>query len=445
MEGKTRSKLQDLVASGQVRLQPLAFTQRELWETSPVPPEDPSNHIRSFIDLRGPLTYDLCLHALRMVADRQEVMRTSILPGRDRPVQMIRAQSPVVLDYREADDPEAGDEEVIAGMEEGFARPFDMVRGPLYRLQMVRRTPDRHALGLTIHHVIADGWTVTSFVEDLYTACMLLWRKLGGDMSRLKEAREALPPLAVTFSEWAAAERARWQPAEIDRHADYWVRRLAGARPLFEGGAVVGEPLGKWVTELPPALADPLRATARRLGVTLFEVLLPAFRLALLRWRGADDVVVGTPVAGRAKSVLNQTMGSFSGIVPLRARVADGDPFAETVRRVRDETVEDLSRAMPLVELAAAVEKETPRSRHAIFDVRFAVQNHPFPEIEVGGVSPGLRNLSSGTSRFDIACELTQDSDSMEVIWMHRPTMVTRSAIGELDRIFRSVLEENCR
>lgn len=445
MEGDTRSKLQELIASGQVRLQPLAFTQRELWETSPVSPEDPSNHIRSFIDLRGPLTRDLCLHALQMVADRQEVMRTSILPGRDRPVQMIRARLPVVLDYRELDDPGASVEDIIASMEEGFARPFDMVRGPLYRLQLVRRSPERHALGFTIHHAIADGWTVTSFVEDLYTACVVLWRKSGNDLSRLKDLRESLPPLPCSFSEWAAGERARWQPSEVERHSDYWVRRLAGSKPLFQGGPVGAEVVGKWTTDLPAELAGAVRATARRLGVTLFEVLLPAFRLALFRWKGADDVVVGTPVAGRPKSSLKQTMGSFSGIVPLRAKVVEGEAFAETVRRVREEAVEDLSRAMPLVELAAALEKDVPRARHAVFDVRFAVQNHPFPEIEIGGVSPGLRNLSSGTSRFDIACELTEDGDSMELIWMHRPSVAVRSEIEELDRVFRLVLQENCR
>ncbi|MBE2181580.1 MAG: condensation domain protein [Chthoniobacterales bacterium] len=440
-----RARLQELVASGQVRLQPLSFIQRELWETSPVAPEDPSNHIRSFIDLKGPLTHELCMQAMRLVVARQEVMRTSILPGKERPVQMIRARSEPVVDYRAPDRTGIGDEEIIAMMEEGFRRPFDLVRGPLYRLQMVRRGPDHHALGLTIHHAIADGWTVTSFVEDLYTACLSVFRESGRDMTKLHGKRDLLPPLAVTYSEWAASERARWRPAETLRHADYWVKRLEGVRPLFGGAPAGPERLEQWVTDLPAELADAVRATARRCGVTLFGALLAAFRLALLQWRNADDVVVGTPVAGRAKSALKETMGSFSGIVPLRAKVGTHRPFEETVRITHEQAVEDFTHAMPFVELAAAVERRVPRVRHAVFDVRFAVQNHPFPGIEIAGMAPRLRNLSSGTSRFDIACELTEDGRKMELIWLHRPSAAACSEIEDLDRLFRSVLEAGCR
>lgn len=436
----TRSKLEEMVSSGQVRLLPLTFPQRELWETSPVPPEDPTNTIRSFLDLTGPLTFEMCRDALRLVAGRQEAMRTSFLPGKERPLQMVRKKFEPVIEYRELGGPGASDEEIIASMEEGFRRPFDLVRCPLYRLQMVRRGPDHHALGLSIHHGIADGWTVTSFVEDLYTACIGIWRNSGKDMSRLHGMRDTLPPLAVTYSEWAAAERARWQPQAIAEHALYWKARLAGSTPLLDAA---GAPLGrleKWVTSLPQELAEPARAAAKQSGVTLFAALLAAFRLALFRWKGATDVVVGTPVAGRSKTALNETMGSFSATVPLRAKIDPSRGFGELARDADGLAAEDFSKAMPFADLAAAVERDAPRRRHAIFDVRFAVQNHPFPGIEIPGMSSRLQNLSSGTSRFDIACELTEDGKKMELIWLHRTSVVSRTDIGELDRLFRSVL-----
>lgn len=448
MQKDSKTKLQEMVASGQVRLVPMTFPQRELWETAPVPPEDTSNHIRSFIDLIGPLTYDMCRDAMRMVVARQEVMRTSLLPGKDRPVQMVRAQAEPVIEYRELEDPSATDDEIIASMEEGFRRPFDLLRGPLYRLQMVRRGPDHNALGLTIHHAVADGWTVTSFVEDLFTACVSLWRAAGKDMSRLQGIRDSLPALAVTYSAWGAAERARWQPDEIARHADYWRPRLAGSRPLFAVGGTPSEPLEKWETVLPAELAEPARATARREGATLFTTLLAGFRLALHRWKGVTDAVVGTPVAGRAKTSLRETMGYFSGIVPLRNAIDPEAPFERTLRALHAEVVEDFAHAMPFVELAAAVEKDAPRARHAVYDVRFAVHNHPFPDIKIPGMSTrlrSLRSLSSGTSRFDIGCDLTEDGKQISLIWLSRPSAATRAELGELDRLFRAVLSEVCR
>jgi hypothetical protein len=445
MEKDGKSRLQELVASGQVRLVPMTFPQRELWETSPVPPEDPSNHIRSFIDLRGPLTFDLCLEAMRLVVARQEVMRTSFLPGRDRPVQMIRAQAAPVIACRELDDPTASEDEIIASMEDGFLEPFDFRRGPLYRLQMVKRGPDHHALGLTIHHAIADGWSVTSFVEDLYIACISIWRSSGRDMSRLQGLRDSLPPLEMSYSAWGAAERARWQPPALAEGAAYWRTRLAGSRPLFDAPPGPVEPLAKRVTHLPAEIAEPVRALARRTEVTLFSVLLAAFRLALLRWRGADDVVLGTPTAGRSRTALKETMGYFSGVVPLRGRVDPSLPFIETARAVHEESVEDLARAMPFAELAAAVGSGVPPRRHPVFDVRFAVQNHPFPGIEIPGMSSSLRNLSSGTSRFDLACELTEDGKRIELIWMNRPSIVSEENLNDLDRTFRGVLDQVVR
>ncbi|MFZ4482657.1 MAG: condensation domain-containing protein [Chthoniobacterales bacterium] len=443
METDVRTRLQEMVASGQVRLQPLTFPQRELWETSFVPPTDPSHTIGSFLDIRGPLSFAMCRDALRLVIERQEVMRTSFLPGKDRPVQMIRAHAEPVLTYRELASGEADDANILEVLHESFRRPFDLVRGPLYRLEMLRRGPDHHALGLGIHHAIADGWTVTSFVEDFCTACVIVWRKAGKDMSRLRGIRDSLPPLALTYSAWGAAERVRWQPARLEPHAAYWQDRLSGTKLLFDAPAETAlAPMEKWTTSLPAELAEPLRALAKRSETTLFSVLATAFRLALFRWKGADDVVLGTPVAGRAKAASKEVMGYFSGIVPLRARLDPALSFEQMLEEVHRQAVDDFAHAMPFVELAAAVERGAPRRRHAIFDVRFAVQNHPWPSIKIPGISTKLRTLTSGTSRFDIACELTEDGRMLELIWLHRPTVMTALEVRDLDRIFREVLVE---
>jgi len=446
MEKDVRTRLQEMVASGQVRLQPLTFPQRELWETSSVPPADPANNICSFLDIRGPLSLEMCREALRLVIERQEVMRTSFLPGKDRPVQMIRAQAEPVLTYRDLGSAGADDAQLIEAMSESFSRPFDLVRGPLYRVEMLRRGPDRHAIGLAVHHAIADGWTVTSFVEDFCTACIIVWRKSGKDMSRVQGIRDSLPPLAMTYSAWGAAERARWQPEEIERHAVYWGNRLSGARLLLTAPAeVAAEALAKWATFLSAEVTDPVRALAKRSGTTLFSTLATAFRFALLRWKGADDVVLGTPVAGRAKAASKETMGYFSGIVPLRARLDASCSFEQNLQEVHRQAVDDFAHVMPFAELAAAVEGGGPRGRHAIYDVRFAMQNHPWPSIEIPGISTKLRTLASGTSRFDIACELTEDGRSLELIWLHRPSVVTASEIRDLDRIFRAELTGACQ
>lgn len=445
MENTAQNKFKDWLSSGQAKLHPLAFPQRELWETASVPPGDATNNIASLIDIRGPLTLDMCREALQLVVERQEAMRTSFLPGKERPLQLVRAKGgEPALEYRELTDSERTPDGILEVLAGGFARPFDLLRGPLYRLEMLRWGPDHNVLGFTMHHAISDGWTVSAFVEDLCTACIVNWRESGKDMSRLRAVRDSLPPVAMTYSVWGAAERAAWPAQEIAKKADYWKERLAGSQFLLAGRGPESDPpgtkLARAVETLSAAETAAVKELARKAGATLFTTLLTAFRIALFRWLGAEDAVLGAPVAGRSKAGVRETMGYFSATVPLRARVDPAKSRIDNIRAVHAGTMDDFAHAMPFAELAAAVERNGKRGRHAIFDVRFAVQNHPFPSLDIPGVSVGLRVVSSGTSRFDMACEVTENGAELDVLWLYRPSVLTVEELGEIRRLFRETV-----
>jgi hypothetical protein len=449
MEADPRTRLKEWLASGQARLQPLSFPQRELWEASPVAPHDPANHICSFFEIRGNFEFGQCEEAVREVADRQEAMRTSFLPGKEHPVQLIRSKGEAVLRYRELSPSERTPEGLEAVMAECFSEPFDFVRGPLYRMDMLKRGFGDHVIVFTIHHAVADGWTLGAFVEDLCTAYVIGVRNSGKVLGKVKGLRDVLPPVPMTYSDWAASERAYWQPAEIQRHVEYWRRRLQGSTLLFdrshsESGAS-DVPLKKWVTAISPELTDSSRALARQCGTTLFSTLLAIFQIAVFRWSGVRDLVVGTPVANRSKASVRETMGYFSGVVPVRGQVDPSKKFSEALRTVHEETMDAFAHAMPFAELVAALGESCVPGRHAVFDIRFALQNHPIPEIELPGISTRLKTCSTGTARFDLGCELTEEAGGLELIWLYRPSVVTDLKMRELDRIFRQGLLEVSR
>jgi hypothetical protein len=442
MEADPRAKLKEWLSAGKARLEPLSFPQRELWEASAVPPGDASNNICCFLDIRGPLTPSMCTGALGQVIKRHDVLRTTFLPGKERPLQVVRAEAEPALSFRELPTSACRDDQLAGEMAEFFARPIDLLRGPLYRIEMLKRGPDHHTLALAIHHSIADGWTLSNFVHDFTTGCLVVWQEAGNDMSRLKGVRLALNPLEMTYGQWAAAERAQWTPDALRDHGDYWRRRLEGSGLLFrDREAVRPAPLANWRTEIGGALADPLRALAKDKGATLFSTLLAAFRVALFRWAGATDVVVGTPVAGRGKTAVREAMGYFSGNVPLRGQIDPARPFADTLAELHGGVVEDFARTMPFAELVAALGGPGP-GRHPVYDVRFAVQNHPFPDIDIPGISSRLEMVSTGTARFDIGCEITEDGRKLELVWLHRTDVLTRPEVAELDRIFQGVIGE---
>lgn len=433
MSQDLRSNLKQWLESGEIRLQPLTLPQRELWETSPVPVGDVANHICAFIRIKGVITPEDCQAAIQRVVDRQEVLRLSFLPGKGQPVQMIRASGTPVMRYRELHPEQRSSEALEEVMQEIFNEPFDMLRGPLYRVELLQRGPDEQVLAFAIHHAIADGWTLGVFVQDLCSA--YLEYKRGGD--------GALPPVPMSYTAWGAAERAMWTPAELDSRAAFWKPRLAGTIRLWDRPADVSARSGKlrrWASAIPSHLTRGVREVARSSSTTLFSTLLAAFQATLAEWKDKDDIVVGSPVANRSRQAARETMGYFAGVVPLRGRVVRDRPFAETVRMVHQDTMDAFANAMPFAELARALGLEQLPGHNPIFDVRFALQNHPIPDVALPNLSVKLRMRSTGTARFDLACEITEDGAELEVVWLFREGLFSEADIRDLDRRYTTML-----
>jgi Condensation domain len=443
MSGDKRAVLKQWLASGKALLQPMTFPQRELWEASPVAVADVANHICCLIHVRGVITAQACQAALQRVVERQEVLRLSFLPGKDRPVQMIRQISEANFRYRELSSIQRHEEAVEELAREIFSEPFDLVQGPLYRAVVLRRGVNDHVLVFAIHHAIADGWTLGVFVQDLCTAYVQ------GIISPPEVSpREALPPLPLTYAAWGAAERAFWQPAELERRAAFWKSNLAGSRRLWsslEGPETASGVPSRWVSHLPADLADAARELARVTGATLFSTLLAAFQITLARWTGEEDILVGTPVANRAKQAVRETMGYCAGIVPLRGQVDADHPFSASLRAVHQTTVDSFANAMPFAELVPALGDLPAPGHNPIFEVRFALQNHPVPDITVHGLSARLRMRSTGTARFHLGCEITVVEEGLQVVWLFRPKLFPLAEIKNLAYLFQAVLAGTCR
>ena len=192
-------------------------------------------------------------------------------------------------------------------------------------------------------------------------------------------------------------------------------------------------------------MTSAIRDLAVRASATLFSTLLAAFQLTLSKWTGKDDILVGTPVANRSKESTRQTMGYFAGIVPLRGQIDPGQTFSDRLRAVHETSVNSFASAMPFAELAGALGEPRAPGEHSIFDVRFALQNHLVPDVDLPWISTKLRMRSTGTARFDLGCEITEFGSELELVWLFRKDMFDGSGIVELNRLFLAVLTNVCR
>ena len=429
-----RARLKQWLESGEAQLHPLTFAQRELWETSPVPPEDNAHHICSLIEVRGLLTEPDCRTAIQRVVDRQEVLRLSILPGKERPLQMVRRNFGINFDFREIAPADGHPERIEEFVAEIFREPFDLRQGPLYRVVDLARAPNDHVLVFAIHHAIAVGWSLGVLLQDLFA----------GYVQVIMGSAEPLPPVEQSYTAWGASERASWPPSNLEERIRFWKANLSGTRRMWSEPIPVGPPL-RWRTKIPAALADQTRELARRTGVTLFNALLGAFQIGFCEWSGFDELVVGTPVANRSKQSSRETMGYYAGIVPLRGQIDRSRAISEHLRIGHRLTIDAFANAIPFVELVQALKEKPATGHNPVFEVRFALQNHPLPEISWPTLSARLSMRSTGTPRFQLACEVTEEREGLEVVWLFREHLFSKRDIEGLDGIFQNVLARSCR
>ncbi len=432
MPADQRTRLKQWLESGEAQLHPLTLPQRELWEVSPVPVEDSANHICCVIDVQGLLTERDCRGALELVVEREDVLRLSILPGRERPLQMIRKNCGINFGLREV--PGARPEEIEEMALEIFRRPFDLVQGPLYRVVDLRRTPNDHLLVFAIHHAVADGWSLGIFVEALFASYL----------QGITGSSQALPPVPQTYVAWGALERAYWTPEMIGPRIDFWKTKLTGSRRMWDSPIPPG-PAQRWLSAIPASLANETRELARRTSITFFSALFGTFQIAFSEWSGFDDLVVGTPVANRTRQSARETMGYYASIVPLRGTIDRSRVASEHLQTAHQVTVDSFANAVPFVELVRALGERSEAGYNPLFEVRFALQNHPMPEVSLPNLSARLKMRSTGTPRFQLACEITENREGLEVAWLFRENLFSARDIESLDGIFRRILAGICR
>jgi hypothetical protein len=434
MRADQRDRLKKWIESGEAQLYPLTFPQRELWEASPLPVTDAANHICCLIKIRGFLTERDCRAAIQSVVDRQDVLRLSFLPGRERPLQMVRRNGEANCVFREISVADGEPERIEELATEIFREPFDLVQGPLYRVVDLHRAADDHVLVFAIHHAIADGWSLGVFVQDLFAAYV----------QELLGLRDPLPPVPLSYTAWGATERASWTPGLLEQRAEFWKMTLAGTRRIWSEPITPGA-AQRWLSKIPAAQTAEIQELARRAGATLFSTLLGAFQIAFSKWTGAEDVLVGSPVANRSKQAARETMGYYASIVPLRGQVDRMGLSSHHLRRVHQMTMDSFANAMPFVEMVHALGETPVPGRNPIFEVRFALQNHPMPEASSPNLSARLSMRSTGTPRFHLACEITEERDGLEIAWLFRENLFSQRDIEDLDGIFQRVLIGICR
>jgi amino acid adenylation domain-containing protein len=401
-----------LVPMPRQRALPLSYAQQRLWLIDQLEPSSATYNIPLALRLDGALDAGALTRSLAEIVRRHEALRTNYPTVKGEPHQVIAAAVPwslLVVDLASLPDA-AREGEAQRLATEDANRPFDLARGPLLRATLLRLDERAHVLLLNMHHVVSDGWSIGVLTTEL---------------SALYEAFSAgrpspLPELRIQYADYALWQR-EWLSGEVlAEQLAYWKEHLRGApaaldlpldrpRPAVEShrGAVL--PI-----LLPRELSAALGALSRREGATLFMTLLAAFQILLHRHSGQQDVVVGSPIAGRTLVETEGLIGFFVSTLVLRGRLGGDPTFRELLAQVREVTLGAYAHQdVPFEKLVEELAPPRDLGRAPLFQAMLILQNASASPPSLGGVSLSRLAVERTTAKFDLTLSLGETAEGL--------------------------------
>ncbi|QRK05610.1 non-ribosomal peptide synthase/polyketide synthase [Archangium violaceum] len=438
--GKQVSRPPPLVPVPRDGALPLSFAQQRLWFLDRFDPRSSLYNLALVLRLEGALDVGALERSFRALVHRHEALRTTFQQGEQGVFQVISSSVELplaVVDLREL--PEGNREEEARRLfNEEVLRPFDLKMGPLLRVTLLRLGEAEHVLVLAMHHIVSDGWSMGVLARELKA---LYEAFLAGKESPL----EALPIQYADYAKW----QREWLGGEVlSSRLSWWRQQLEGAPPTLELPTDRPRPPvlryrgALHYLTLPMALAEGLRKLSQREGVTLFMTLLAGFHALLHRYSGQDDICVGSPIAGRNHAEVEGLIGFFVNVLVMRARVKGEAPFRELLHQVKETALGAYAhQEVPFEKLVEELKPARDTRRTPLFQVAFALQNTPSPELALPGIVSRSLSLAGQTSRFDLTLSLRETAAGLEGVVEYSTDLFEASTIDRMFGHLRTLLE----
>jgi len=424
---------------------PLSFAQQRLWFLDQLQPNSAFYNLPAAVRLTGNLDVTALEQSFNEIVRRHEALRTTFTSQDGRPSQVIASSlqlsvpvedlAEYSVDQREAKAQRTATEEVQT--------PFDLTRGPLLRVRLLRMSEQEHILLLTMHHIVSDGWSGSILIREL----VALYQAFAHD-----QPSPFIDPV-VQYADFAHWQRESLQGERLETQLEYWRRHLAGAPAALELPTDRPRPAVQTVRgahegfRVSAALTKSLKELSQREGATLFMTLLAAFKTLLYRFTGQEDIVVGTPIAGRNRVEIEGLIGFFVNTLVLRTNLSGQPTFQELLARVRQTALgASAHQDLPFEKLVEELQPERDLSRTPLFQVMFVLQNKSDDVYELTGLKVQAEEVQTGTAKFDFELFFEERDDELVGTCEYNADLFDASTVERmtqnLDVLLRAIVED---
>ncbi|MGH7825286.1 MAG: non-ribosomal peptide synthetase [Candidatus Binatia bacterium] len=418
---------------------PLSFSQQRLWFLNQLEPENPVYNQPKALRLRGPLSVQFLQRVLDQIVARHEVLRTNFVMVGEGPAQKVcdvRFPELPVIDLRTWSETDR-DREADRLLVETTRRPFDLARDLMLRALLLRLGDEEHILLLVSHHIASDGWSTG-----------ILWHELARLYSAFTSGEPApLPALPIQYSDYSVWQRNWLQGKILEAQLSYWRKQLKDLstlelptdrpRPHIQSYAGANQSFA-----LSKDISQALKALSRRHGVTLFMTLLAAFQTLLSRYTEQENIIVGSPIAGRRRPEVEDLIGFFVNTLVLRTDLSGNPSFSQLLGRVREVAMGAYAHQdLPFEKLVEELQPERSLSYSPLFQVMFGLQNNPQQPIELPGLTVTPIRLQAGTAKFDLFLSMVEGVDSLRGSLEYNTDLFDGGTISRMLGHYQTLLE----
>jgi amino acid adenylation domain-containing protein len=422
---------------------PLSHYQQGLWVLSQLMPNTSLYHVPKGLRLTGDLNIPALRRALDELLARHEALRTSFATTDGIPVQVVREQLTLEMPLIDLSKvPEAEREtEAKRILAEEARRPFDLSSGPLIRASLFRLHEREHILLVTMHHIVTDGWSMSIFEREL-TSLYEAFAK--GNPSPLPELSIQYPDYALWHREWFQgqvykSQLAYWKnvfrtlPPVLELPADH-PRPSVQAHRVFRGS--------KRRLSLSRDLTGKLKELCQKEESTLFMVLLAAYQTLLHRYTGEEDIVVGSPIAGRCLAETEQLIGLFINALALRVDLSGNPTFRELIARVKEVALGAYAHQdLPFEMLVKEVQPDRSLAHNPLFQVMFVLQSESTSIQQLSDLQVGHVQVENIAANFDLTLDTVERDGQVQCMFESNIDLFDEDRITRLLGHFQNLLE----
>ncbi|CAM8755367.1 non-ribosomal peptide synthase/polyketide synthase [Burkholderia pseudomallei] len=388
----------------------LSLAQQRLWFLTQLEGVSEAYHMSGAVRLDGPLNREVLQRALNRIVMRHEALRTCFAREEGEPIQVIQPHADLTMSYHDLREAEQSEQRAKDLSQAHASAPFDLSRDLPVRVLLLQLADEAHVVQVVMHHIASDGWSVGVFLQELSA--------LYG--SFIAEQDDPLAPLPLQYADYAAWQRRWLASGQLEKQGAFWQTNLSGAPTLLElptdrprppkqshAGASVEVKLGA-------ALSERVKRLSQRHGVTPYMTLLSSWAAVLSRLSGQEEVVIGSPVAGRNRTEVEALIGFFVNTLALRLDLSSEPTVGELLKRTKAQVLSaQAHQDLPFDQVVERVKPPRSTAHPPLFQVMFVWQNMPAGELTIPGLTIRAVETPLQTAQFELTLSLQEAGDDI--------------------------------